>query len=165
MRKVMLMFLIMLVISSTTNIAKAANLTIPGFAEINYQSSVKLKPKGCQNLKFSYVTDDNLARENTVFLVQLVHKTKKIVYGGAVWFSAFTSKGPDALPAMPRIGTLQIKICRNAWTAGTDANQQKYPAVIPGTYRLYFAGGYVDPETGEKTGEKIEELRQIKLFN
>ena len=143
--------------------AKADDVTIPGFATINYSNVVKLKTKGCQELKFSYVTDENLALENTVFLVQLVHKSKKIVYGGAAWFSTFTSKGPEALPSMPRIGSLKIKICRNSWVMGTGSNQQKYPAVNPGTYRLYFAGGYVDPETGSKTGEKIEVIKSLKL--
>ena len=164
MRKVLLAFLI-LVLTFPTSSASAENITIPGFAEISYDNVTKLKTKGCQELKFSYVTDDNLARENTVFLVQLVHKSKKIVYGGAVWFSTFTSRGSDALPAMPRIGVLKIKICRNAWIAGAGANQQKYPAVNPGTYRLYFAGGFVDPDTGAKTGDKIEVIKQIRLTN
>jgi hypothetical protein len=71
--------------------------------------------------------------------------------------------GEDALPAMPRIGTLKIKLCRNAWIAGTGTNQQRYPAVNPGKYRLYFAGGFVDPETGGPTGEKIEIFKSLKL--
>jgi hypothetical protein len=143
--------------------AYAADVTIEGFASLTYEDPVKLKTTGCQDIKFSYVTDDNLARENTVFLVQLVHKSKKIIYGGAVWFSTFTSKGPDALPSMSRIGTLKIKICRNAWTMGTGASKEKLPAVVPGTYRLYFAGGYVDPETGTKTGDKVEVYRMLKI--
>jgi hypothetical protein len=164
MRKVLLTFLILVLIFPASP-ASAEKITIPGFTEISYDNLVKLKSKGCQELKFSYVTDDNLARENTVFLVQLAHKTKKIVYGGAAWFSTFTSKGPDALPAMPRIGVLKMKICRNSWIAGTGANQQRYPAVNPGTYRLYFAGGFVDPDTGAKTGDKIEVIKKIRLTN
>ena len=144
-------------------VAHAADVTIEGFANLNYEDSVKLKKTGCQDLPFPYMTDDNLVRENTVFLVQLVHKSKKIVYGSAVWFSKVTSKGPDALPSMSRIGTLKIKICRKAWTTGTGANKEKFPAVIPGTYMLYFAGGYVDPETGMKTGDKVEVYKTLKL--
>ena len=143
--------------------AHADDVTIPGFADINYSNPVKLKSSGCQDLKFSYVTDDTLARENTVFLVQLVHKSKKIVYGGAVWFSAMTYKGPDALPSMSRIGTLKIKVCRKAWVMGTGSNQEKFPAVTPGTYRLYFAGGTMDPETGAKSGDKVEVIKTLVL--
>jgi hypothetical protein len=156
--------LIFVILLGSTPAAHAADVTIEGFANLTYDNPVKLKKTGCQDLKFSYVTDDNLARENTVFLVQLVHKSKKLIYGGAVWFSTFTSKGPDALPSMSRIGTLKIKICRTAWTMGTGVNKEKLPAVAPGTYRLYFAGGYVDPETGVKTGDKVEVYRTLKII-
>jgi hypothetical protein len=143
--------------------AHGAEVKIEGFANLTYEDSVRLNTARCQDLKFSYVTEDDLARENTVFLVQLVHKSKKLIYGGAVWFSKFTSDGPDALPAMSRIGTLKIKVCRNSWSLGTGENKEKFPAVKPGTYRLYFAGGYVDPESGEKTGDKVEVFRTLKL--
>jgi len=162
MRRVLIAFL-SISLSLGVTPANAEDVTIPGFAKINYSKVVRLKTKGCQELKFSYVTDENLALENTAFIVQLAHKSKKIVYGGAAWFSTFTSQGPDALPSMPRIGSLKIKICRNSWVMGMGSNQQKYPAVNPGTYRLYFAGGYVDPETGVKIGEKIEVIKSLKL--
>jgi hypothetical protein len=47
---------------------------------------------------------------------------------------------------------------------GTGVNKEKLPAVAPGTYRLYFAGGYVDPETGVKTGDKVEVYRTLKII-
>jgi len=143
--------------------AHAADVKIEGFANLTYEDLVKLKAKGCQDLKFSYVTDDNLARENTVFLVQLVHKSKKLIYGGAVWFSTTTYKGPDALPPMSRIGTLTIKICRKAWEMGTGSKKEKFPAVNPGTYRLYFAGGNLNPDTGAKSGDKVEVTKTLVL--
>ena len=143
--------------------AHADDVTIPGFADLNYSNPVKLKSSGCQELKFSYITDDNLARESTVFLVELVHKSKKIIYGGAVWFSAMTYKGPDALPSMSRIGNLKIKVCRKAWVMGSGSNQEKFPAVNPGTYRLYFAGGNMDPDTGAKSGDKVEVTKTLVL--
>jgi hypothetical protein len=144
--------------------AKADDVTIPGFAVLSYSKIIKLKAKGCQEMKFEYTTEENLPRENTVFLVQLVHKTKKIVYGGTAWFSTFTYMGEDSLPAMPRIGTLKMKLCRNGWIAGSGPNQQKYPAVNPGKYRLYFVGGFVDPETGGPIGDKIEIFKSLKLI-
>lgn len=155
--------LIFVILLSYTPAAHAADVTIEGFANITYEDSVKLKKTGCQDLTFPYMTDDNLVRENTVFLVQLVHKSKKIIYGSAVWFSKVTSKGIDALPSMSRIGTLKIKICRTAWTMGAGANKERLPAVTPGTYRLYFAGGYLDPETGMKTGDKVEVYKTLRL--
>jgi hypothetical protein len=46
---------------------------------------------------------------------------------------------------------------------GTGALKEKFPAVTPGSYRLYFAGGYVDPETGAKTGDKVEVNKTLRL--
>lgn len=163
MKKAIFALIFILIFGNLQN-ANAADVTIDGFSNITYEDTVKLKATGCQNIKFSYFTDDALARENTVFLVQLVHKSKKIVYGGAAWFSTFTSMGPDALPSMSRIGTLSMKVCRSAWALGKGVNKQKYPAVTPGTYRLYFAGGFVDPESGAKTGDKIEVYKKLKLI-
>jgi len=154
---------VLVILLSHTPAAHAADVRIEGFANLSYVDSVKLKKTGCQDLTFSYMTDDDLARENTVFLVQLVHNSKKTIYGSAVWFSKITSKGPEALPPMSRIGTLKIKICRTAWTMGTGANKEKLPAIGTGTYRLYFAGGYLDPETGLKTGDKVEVYKTLKL--
>ena len=157
--------LLVCLILSTTVIpyANADEVVIQGFATLDYPTKVKLRTSGCQTISISYVTDDNLARENSVFLVQLVHKSKKVFFSGATWFSNITSYGPDALPAMSRIGTLNLKICRKPWVMGTGPNKEKIPAVTPGLYRLYFAGGYVDADTGEKIGEKIEVTKSIKL--
>jgi hypothetical protein len=144
--------------------AQASDATIQGFVSITYDDPVKLKKTGCQELNFSYMTEDALARENTVFVIQLIHKSKKILFGGTAWFSKFTSNGPEALPSMPRIGNLKIKVCRTPWLMGSGANAMKVSAIKPGKYRLYFAGGYVDPETGEKTGEKVEIYKTLKVI-
>ena len=144
--------------------AFADNASIEGFADISYQNPIKLKATGCQNLQFSYMTNDSLARENTVFLMQLVHKSKKIVYGGAAWFSTLTSSGPDPLPSMPRIGKLKMKVCRNAWASSPEIKGISYQGVNPGQYRIYFVGGYVDPVTGAKTGDKVEIFRTVNLI-
>ena len=162
MRKVLFGLIVVAVLGSMPT-AQAADVTIEGFATLTYQDPIKLKASGCQELRFSYITEDDLARENTVFLVQLVHKSKKLIYGGAVWFSEITSRGPDALPSMSRIGILKLKVCRNSWVMGTGALKEKFPAVTPGSYRLYFAGGYVDPETGAKTGDKVEVNKTLRL--
>jgi hypothetical protein len=73
---------------------------LPGFADLTYPDSVKLKNKGCQEIKFSYVVDESLPLVNTAFIVQLVHKTKKIMYGYSYWFSDISTT--DGLPSMSR---------------------------------------------------------------
>jgi hypothetical protein len=163
MRKIIL-GLIFILFSGHLPAAQAAEVTIEGFVSITYEDPIKLKKTGCQELNFSYITEDALSRENTVFVVQLIHKSKKIFYGGTAWFSKFTSNGPEALPAMPRIGNLKIKVCRTPWSLGSGANAMKVSAMKPGKYRIYFAGGYRDPETGEKTGEKVETYKTLKVI-
>ncbi len=153
-------FLSLLLVSTPSH---ADETTINGYVNLTYTNPIKLKSSGCQNVAFPYITDDSLARENTVFLIQLVHKTKKIIYGGTVWFSSLTSKGADALPAMSRIGTLQMKICRKPWSSGVGSNKINYPGVTPGSYRLYFAAGNVDPLTGGPSGSKIELIKPVSI--
>lgn len=162
MRRVIALALIFSLITPYSH-AIAAETTIPGFATINYPNTVKLKKSGCQDLNFEYETDDSLSRENTVFLIQIIHTSKKVIYGDGAWYSTLTSRGPEALMAMSRIGTVPMKVCRKPWLSGKGVNQVKVPGINPGTYRLYFAGVYVDPVTGGKLGEKIEVMKTIKF--
>jgi hypothetical protein len=143
--------------------AEASEIVIPGFATVNYSDSVKLKKTGCQNIPFNYVTDENLVRENTTFLIAITPKNTKRVYGYVVWFSTQTSKGENALPAMARIGILQLKVCRKAFMYSSESNR-KTLAIAPGTYRIFFSAGNIDPVTGALAGEKIEIVRSIKFY-
>jgi hypothetical protein len=141
--------------------AHAAQKTtiLENFVQINYSDSIKLKSKGCQELKFNYIIDDNLPLEKTVFIIQLVHKSKKIIYGYGFWFSDIDPD--DGLPSMSRIGTIPMKICRNNWQTKSDTGVTKYTGVKPGDYDLYFAYGYYDKI--DVTDKKV--IRQpIKLL-
>ena len=143
--------------------AHADQVVIEGFATLNYPTKVKLKSTGCQEVLFNYVTDDNLPRENTVFFVAITPTTSRQSYGYAAWMSKLTYKGQNALPAMARIGTLRVKVCRKAFMYSSQATK-KTPGINPGTYRLFFDAGYLDSETGEIIGEKIEIARSIKFY-
>ena len=119
--------------------AGTKNMVLPGFADLTYPDSIKLKKKGCQEIKFSYVIDENLSLVNTAFIIQLVHKTKKIMYGYGYWFSDVSTS--DGLPSMSRIGAIPMKICRNNWEVKSKNEITKYVGVKPGLYDLYFAFG------------------------
>ena len=136
---------------------------IPGFVTVKYPSTVSLKFAGCQNINFSYVIDEDLSLENTVWLVQIVHLTKNTIYGGDAWFSNLTYLGKDALPPIPRAGIRSAKICRKTWVEGKGDNKKNVPGIKPGKYRLYFAGVNLDPITGKKLGEKTEVYKTILL--
>ena len=143
--------------------AAANEVVIPGFATVNYPESVKLKKTGCQNIPFKYVTDENLVRENTVFLIAITPENTKRAYGYVAWFSTQTSMGENALPSMARIGVLQLKVCRKAFLYSSKATR-KTPAIMPGNYRIFFNAGNMDPANGNVIGEKIEIIKNIKFY-
>jgi hypothetical protein len=143
--------------------ARADEVVLDGFATLNYPAEVKLKAKGCQEIPIRYVTDDNLSRENTVFLVSITPTNSKQSHGYAAWFSTQTAMGEKALPPMARIGALQVKVCRKAFIYSTAATK-KTPGIKPGKYRIFFNAGNMDPESGRVVGEKIEIIRVIKFY-
>lgn len=142
--------------------ASADEIVLEGFATLNYPTSVKLKKTGCQVIPIKYITDDNLARENTVFVVAITPMENKRAYGYATWFSTQTSMGDKAFPPMARIGTLDVKVCRKPFLY-TPKSTRKTPGINPGTYRIFFNAGYTDPTTGALVGDKIELTRLIKF--
>lgn len=141
--------------------ANAATKTtvLPGFASLTYSNSIKLKSKGCQEIEFAYVVDESLPLENTVFIVQLIHKTKKQIYGYSYWFSDISTT--DGLPSMSRIGTLPMKICRNNWVVKAKSETMRYLGVKPGSYKLYFAFGFYD---GINVDDKKVIMESIQLI-
>jgi len=143
--------------------AASTSTVLPGFAEINHPDSIKLKSKGCQEIKFEYIIDEDLQTKDSVYVIQLVHKSKKIVYGGVAWFSELTYTG-DKFPSMSRIGVLPMKICRNNWVFKANTGSTKYSAVKPGSYDFYFGYGYL-AEDGSVLGEKNIIRKSITLFN
>lgn len=142
--------------------AHADQIVLDGYVTFDYPSEVKLKKVGCQNIPFKYVTDDNLPRENTVFLVAITPNGSKRIYGFATWLSTQTSLGERALPPMARIGVLQVKICRKAYMSSPSSTKLTLGAK-PGIYTISFNAGNTDPVTGSLIGEKIELTRKIKF--
>ncbi|MSV56956.1 MAG: hypothetical protein F2906_07135 [Actinobacteria bacterium] len=158
-----LIFLLTLVLAmGVIPSAHAEEITIDGYVTINYPATVKLNQTGCQNIAFKYVTDENLPRENSVFLVSITPNDSKRVYGYAAWMSTLTYMGDQALPPMARIGVLQVKICRKAFMYSSKSTKLTL-ASKPGTYTIYFNAGTYD-ENGSLTGEKIEFKRKIKFY-
>lgn len=155
------LFLVMSLIISSP--AHADSVVIEGFATLDYPSEVKLKATGCQEIPIRYITEENLPRENTTFLVAVTPNDSKQTYGYAAWLSTQTSKGKKALPSMARIGTLKLKVCRKAFFYSSAATK-KTPGIKRGTYRIFFNAGNLDPQTGALVGDKIEIIRFIKFY-
>lgn len=142
--------------------AGADEVELPGYTKLTYPESVKLKKNGCQKINVSYETEEALSRENTFFLIAITPKTSKRSVGSAAWFATLTHMGDKALPAMSRIGALQVKVCRKAWLFSANATKLT-PAVQPGSYRIFFIGGTIDPATGATMQEKVEIIRSISF--
>jgi hypothetical protein len=159
----LLMVSILLVVISPpkTFASTEVETEIPGYVALSYSTEISLKKSGCQKIKFNYVVDESLPLENTAWLVQIIHFSKKKLYGEIAWFSEMTYRGDDALPSLPRAGKRDAKICRNSWTYKPEDNSRKFHGVIPGKYRLYFAGVTLDPITGELLGQKTEFFKSI----
>jgi hypothetical protein len=170
MKKYLFALLALHLIVSTTFPAYAVEnilettVVIEGFTEITYPTKVIIGSSGCKTVKFKYVNDENLAQENSVFLVQILHKTKKITQGFGAWFSTLTSNSNSVeLGPLPRAGVIPIKLCKKKWTSGTGVNKTVMAATPPGSYRIYFTAGYVDPVTGKPLEGKIEIFRTLKV--
>ena len=141
----------------------ASEVDLPGYAQFTYPDSVILKKSGCQRIGVSYKTYDELPREDTVFLIAITSKKDKRSVGAAAWFSKLTYMGAGALPAMSRIGTLELKVCRKPWRFSSSADKLT-PSVKPGTYRIFFVGGRIDPVSGQTMPDKEEIIRFIKFI-
>jgi hypothetical protein len=158
---------LIVVITLTLNMPAFAKDTvvIPGFTEISYPTEVKFGNSICKSLKFTYVNDEDLAKENSLFLIQILHSRKKITHGYGAWFSRQTSDPKYAhVPSLPRAGVIPIKLCKKKWTLGTDVNKTVLAATPPGTYRIYFVAGNRDPVTGAALDGKIEIFKTLKVF-
>jgi hypothetical protein len=162
MKRTIFLFTLILALNMIPS-ANASQIVIDGYATIDYPATVKLKNSGCQNIPFNYVTDDDLPRENSVFIVAITPLESKRVYGTAVWFSTQTYLGERAQPPMARIGVLKVKICRKAFKYSSNS-QNLTLASRPGKFALYFSASMTDPVNGSLIGEKTEIKRFIKFY-
>jgi hypothetical protein len=163
-KRKILILLVTFNLLSTALTAEAVNYTetlIPGYVTVKYPSQVTLKSSGCQNINFEYLIEEDLSLENTVWLVQILHLTKKQLFGEAAWFSVMTYKGEEAIPSLPRAGKRTAKVCRKQWTQKSSETTRTYTGIKPGKYRLYLAGVTLDPVTGDMLGEKTEFFKSI----
>jgi hypothetical protein len=161
--KIIASFLVLLLGITAPAYAKVS-VVIPGFTEITYPAAVKFGSSACKTIKFSYVNDENLTQENSAFLIQILHKTKKINQGFGAWFSTMTANQSSIeIGPLPRAGVLPIKICKKKWATGSGANKATMAATPPGTYRIYFAAGFVDAITGAPLDGKIEIFKTLKV--
>ena len=131
---------------------------LPGFATFTYEGTFKLKKKGCQRIPIQYETVDLLPRVNTGMAVLIDNKVPNdgIGYAMTGWFTKLTYKGaPDIDYIWPRVGQLELKVCRNNWTDGTGESKSKFLRINPGKYEIAFKGFYIDEFIGKPRDEVV----------
>ena len=143
---------IVLMFNTPTLVSAKENITLPGYAKFSFKNPILLKNKGCQDVLLEYETEDSLPRENTAMAISIDNGVSGdgIGYGQAVWFSKLTYKGAQKINYVwPRIGTLEIQVCRHNWTEGTGKNKVKWLKVSAGNYDLSFFGSTINTETNK----------------
>ena len=164
MQKKIIASIVAILLGTSSPAFANATVVIPGFTEISYPTAVKIGSSGCKTINFTYVNDENLAQENSVFLIQILHKTKKRTQGFGAWFSTMTANPNSVeLGSLPRAGVIPIKLCKKKWATGSGANKATLAATRPGTYRIYFTAGFVDAVTGEALPGKIEIFKTLRV--
>ena len=115
--------LLVLILSMAIPAHADTTVVIPGFTEISYPSKVKIGSSGCKTIKFTYVNDENLVQENSVFLIQVLHKTKKITQGYGAWFSTLTANPiSQEIGPLPGILLRQFGFLLRVFASGVSAS-------------------------------------------
>jgi|688.fasta_scaffold632065_1 hypothetical protein len=168
MKKIYISILVLFFVFSGQSLAQAKEtISLPNFALFTFESTIKLKSKGCQDLLIEYITEESLSRENTGMAVVIDNKLPNdgIVYGAAGWFSKLTyPNAPNIGFQWPRVGVLRIKVCQNNWSTGSGNSRTLNLKVKPGSYKIFFRGNYVDKDTG-KFGEVMQVESKITFVS
>jgi hypothetical protein len=147
-----------ILLASISTAKEMETIAIPGFATFKYEKSVKLKRKGCQRIPFQYVTEDSLPRENTGMAVLIDNGVPKdgIAYALSGWFTKLTYEGAPKIDYVwPRIGTIDLKVCRRNWQSGEGSSINKFKKVKPGEYEITFTAFYIDEKMGKPKNELV----------
>lgn len=106
---------------------KASNLV-----QISYPSMVKLPKSGCAKIPVRYQVN-KLGFDETYFTVVISDDQDRHI-GEATWYGASSEASTKA---MPKSGTLQIKVCRDSWYDSVE-EIDSYPT-YRGTYDIYLS--------------------------
>ena len=125
-----------LALSSLTvaSAAKVPNKTLKAstLVSISYPSLFKLPKSGCAKIPVRYQIG-KLELDESYFTVVITDDEDRTV-GEATWFGA---SAEASTKAMPKSGTLQLKVCRDAWFDSIE--EIDYAPTYKGTYDIYLS--------------------------
>ena len=122
---------------TTTQVAGAATtpnktLKASNLVQISYPTIFKLPKSGCAKIPVRYQIG-KLELDESSFTVVISDDQDRHI-GEASWYG---SSAESATKAMPKSGTLQIKVCRSAWYDSVE-EVQSYPT-YKGIYDIYLS--------------------------
>jgi hypothetical protein len=122
--------------------AKIPNKTLKAstLVQISYPSLFKLPKSGCARIPVRYQIG-KLELDESYFTVVITDDEDRTV-GESTWYGA---SAEASTKAMPKSGTLQIKVCRDAWFDSIE--EVDYAPTYRGTYDIYLSA------TGSKSAD------------
>jgi len=115
------------------NAASASkNLSASNLVTISYPLLTTIPKNGCGKVPVKYKINQ-LPIDESAFYVVIEDDQNRLI-GQSVWFG---TNFEGSVKAMPKVGTLNIKVCRNMWTDPEEENTF-YP-VYKGTYSILLS--------------------------
>jgi hypothetical protein len=112
--------------------SKSRNLSASNLVTISYPLMVSIPKNGCGKVPVKYKINKLPIDESAFFLV--IEDDQDRLIGQTAWFG---TNYEGSVKAMPKSGTLNIKVCRDMWTDQEDETTF-YPA-YRGTYTLFLS--------------------------
>lgn len=127
---------VVLLLSATpvSNAASTPNKTLKAsnLVQISFPTLFKLPKNGCAKIPVRYQIN-KLELDESYFSVVITDDTDRHI-GEATWYG---SSSEASTKAMPKAGTLQIKVCRDAWYDSVE-EVDSYPT-YKGVYDIYLS--------------------------
>ncbi len=119
---------------SVASAAKIPNRTLKAsnLVQISYPSLFKLPKSGCSKVPVRYQVS-KLGLDETYFTVTITDDQDRYI-GQSTWYGA---SAEASTKAMPKSGTLKIKVCRDSWY-DTVEDIDFYPT-YKGVYDIYLS--------------------------
>ena len=120
------------ILSPADAASKSKNLSASNLVTISYPLLVSLPKNGCGKIPVKYKINQ-LPIDESAFYVVIEDDQNRLI-GQEIWFG---TNYEGSVKAMPKNGTLNIKVCRNMWTDPEEENTF-YP-VYKGTYSILLS--------------------------
>jgi hypothetical protein len=112
--------------------SKSKNLSASNLVTVSYPLMVTIPKNGCGKIPVKYKINQLPIDESAFFLV--IEDSQNRLIGQESWFG---TNYEGSVKAMPKSGTLNIKVCRSMWTDPEEENTF-YP-VSKGTYSILLS--------------------------